>query len=73
MLSETNYYYDPDEAYDRQREAKVYKERTCCKCDATIIVRELDEGPSFYCTPCAWSKVGYTYTPDYTPDMERYL
>jgi len=24
-------------------------------------------------TPCAWSKVGYTYTPDYTPDMERYL
>ena len=73
MLSETDYYYDPDEAYDRQLEAKVYKERTCCKCDATIMVRELDEGPAFYCTPCAWSKVGYTYTPDYTPNMERYL
>jgi len=42
MLSETDYYYDPDEAYDRQREAKVYKERTCCKCDAPIMVSELD-------------------------------
>lgn len=51
----------------------MYKERTCCKCDATILVKELDEGPTYYCTACAWSKLGYTYTPNYEPDMERYL
>ena len=42
-----------------------YKERYCDKCEATIMVKESDNGPKYYCQTCAWAKFGYTYTESY--------
>jgi hypothetical protein len=30
-----------------------------------IMVKEQDSGPRYYCQPCAWAQVGYTYTESY--------